>query len=102
MSESGETRSISVPLSALETLNREFLEIRSRLVQLAAALDRVDRAEGFVGSDPRLGQIRQALEMLHDAEPRRAERVQQLFSRPYDPQWRSALGVSTSNHASEA
>jgi hypothetical protein len=33
-----------IPLDATEVLNREFLEIRAKLLEIAAALDRLDRA----------------------------------------------------------
>lgn len=82
-----------IPLDAAEVLNREFLEIRARLLHLAASLDRLDRAEGSVTSDPRLAKIREGLEILGGDEPDRAERIQLLFSRPYDSNWVQSLGV---------
>jgi hypothetical protein len=74
--------------TASDVLDREFLTIRARLVDLAAALDRVDRADGSVSGDPRVKQIRRSFEVLSDSAPDRAERVQRLFSLPYEPQWR--------------
>ncbi|MFO0952875.1 MAG: hypothetical protein U0835_17340 [Isosphaeraceae bacterium] len=77
-----------------DVLNRDFLEVRSRILELAAALDRLDRAprtagDGQVhGPDPRLAQLRQALEALLEPGPGRAETVQRLFSLEYDPRWR--------------
>ena len=41
-----------IPLDAPEVLQREFLEIRARLLQVAASLDRLGRAEGSVADDP--------------------------------------------------
>jgi hypothetical protein len=76
-----------IPLDAPEVLNREFLEIRARLLHVAASLDRLDRAEGSVLGDARLDKIRQALNILADGEPDRAEKIQLLFSRPYDADW---------------
>ncbi|MCC7085152.1 MAG: hypothetical protein IT427_09105 [Pirellulales bacterium] len=75
-------------LDALEVLNREFLEIRARLVQVAALLDRLDRANGEVSSDPRLACIRQSIEMLAKQGVGRAEKLQLIFSRQYDPDWK--------------
>ena len=80
---------MSNPLSAPEILDREFLEVRAKLLQVAAVLDRFDRATGSIDEDPRLGKIYQAIEMLMADEEGRAEKLQLLFSRPYDPQWRS-------------
>jgi hypothetical protein len=80
---------MTAPASALDVLNREFLPLRGKLIEVAAALDRVDRAGG-APDDPRIGQIRRSLELL--AQPRespdRAEQVQRIFSLPYDPHWR--------------
>jgi hypothetical protein len=78
-----------IPLDAPEVLDREFLEIRARLLHIAASLDRLDRAEGTVADDPRLDKIRQAVAILAGDDAARAERIQLLFSRPYDPRWRS-------------
>ncbi len=77
------------PLQAAQALDRYFLEARSKLLDLAAILDRIDRGQGAadIETDPRLEKIRQALEVLHDKSAGRAERVQQIFSLHYDPTW---------------
>ena len=59
-----------IPLAAPEVLDREYLEVRARLLQVAATLDRIDRAEGTVAADPRLGKIRAGLEVLLDRADR--------------------------------
>jgi hypothetical protein len=76
-------------------LDREFLELRGWILDVAAALDRLDRAPERPGHGPdaRLSQIRQALEILSVPEPGRAETIQRLFSLPYDPAWRQAKGL---------
>jgi hypothetical protein len=78
-----------------EVLDRDFLETRSRILDIAAALDRIDRAPGRAGEHPdrRLAQLRQALEALLEPGPGRAETVQHLFSLDYDPNWRKTLNV---------
>jgi hypothetical protein len=63
-------------------LDREFLGIRCRLIELAAALDRIDRAADAVADDPRRAQIRRSLEILAGNAPERAERVEMSFSLP--------------------
>ena len=77
------------PLPATQALDRYFLEARSKLLDLAAILDRIDRGDNVsaVAEDPRLERVRQALEVLHDETESRAERVQQIFSLDYDPAW---------------
>lgn len=77
------------PLSAPQALDRYFLEARSRLLDLAAILDRIGRGDGSAetGEDPRLNRVRQALEVLHDRSGGRAERIQQIFSLDYDSNW---------------
>jgi len=81
-----------IPLDAAEVLNREFLEVRARLLHIAASLDRLDRAEGTMDGDPRLETIREALAVLADKPADRAEKIQLLFSRPYDENWMTTLG----------
>ena len=79
----------AMPLPAAKALDAYFLEARSKLLDLAAILDRINRgaAPAGVADDPRLQKIRQALEVLHDPSGGRAERIQQIFSRDYDPGW---------------
>ena len=66
--------------TAADALDRDFLSIRCRLIELAAALDRIDRADGSAAGDRRLAQIRRSLEILAGLSPNRAERVQMEFS----------------------
>ncbi len=73
-----------MPLSASSALDNEFLGIRCRLIDLAAALDRIDRADGALTDDPRMAQIRRSLEILADEAPGRSQRVQIEFSLPDD------------------
>ena len=84
---------MTIPLDAPEVLNREFLLIRAKLLEVAASLDRLDRAEGSVTDDYRMQQIRAAMAILADGDPARAERVQMAFSLPYDSSWQDQLDV---------
>lgn len=77
-----------IPLDAPEVLNREFLEVRAKMLEIAAALDRLDRAAGSAADDPRLERIRQGLAMLSADRSDRAEQVQLIFSLAYEPDWR--------------
>jgi hypothetical protein len=65
-----------------KVVDREFLGIRCRLIDLAAALDRIDRAEVSAAGEPRQDQIRHSLEILMKSSPNRAEQVQMAFSAP--------------------
>ena len=53
-------------LDAQQMLDREFLEIRCRLIDIAASLDRIDRREGSERAhrDARYLQIREAVKLL--------------------------------------
>ena len=82
------------PLTAPEILNREFLEIRCKILELAAAFDRLHRADGTVADDPRIERLREALTAVQDEPDARAEQVQMIFSRPYDENWQSTLKVA--------
>ena len=76
------------PLPAAKVLDAYFLEARSKLLDLAAVLDRIDRGDEAEADDPRVERIRQALAVLANATGDRAERIQMIFSLPYDPNWK--------------
>lgn len=84
----------SLPLSARQVLDRYFFEVRCKLLEIAATLDRIDRADDgdSMLRDSRREAINEALDILGDEGPDRAERVQMLFSRPYDPNWANNFG----------
>jgi hypothetical protein len=95
---------MATPLTAKSgtpVLDREFLEIRALILQLAAALDRVDRNDCLAAGDLRVERIRQGLQIVSEwnqaansqATSDRAARVQLAFSRPYDAQWRTQYEI---------
>ncbi|MEM8784210.1 MAG: hypothetical protein AAGE65_15350 [Planctomycetota bacterium] len=61
-------------------LDADFLEHRAKLLDLAAFLDRVDRADEPAGNDPRLLALLDALAVVQDGRPRRAKRVLERWS----------------------
>jgi hypothetical protein len=66
-----------------EVVNRYFLEHRAKLIDIAAFLDRVDRAEAQgEGEDFRMAAFREALQILNRGESGRARRVLDLLSDP--------------------
>ena len=85
---------MSSVLSAPQVLDREFLELRAKVLELAAALDRIDRADGSAADDPRLAKLHEGIDLLQAKSSDRAEQVQLLFSRPYDDGWPENLGVN--------
>ncbi|MEZ6086920.1 MAG: hypothetical protein R3C05_02580 [Pirellulaceae bacterium] len=79
--------------SASDVLDRHFLETRARILEIAAILDRIDRAGGIEGDDRRMQQLYQGIQILLQSDDNRAEQVQRLFSRPYSTNWRQEMGV---------
>ena len=75
------------PMTAQAVLDREFLEIRAKILELAASFDRLDRS-GTIDRDQRLDLIREGISTLDFETNDRAEKVQFIFSREYDPDWR--------------
>jgi hypothetical protein len=77
-------------LSAAEMLDREFLQIRCRLVEIAAALDRIDASRGSeeLAHERTLLQVQEATRLLGNRSTDRTRRVQMLFSLPHDEDWR--------------
>jgi len=77
-------------LNARQMFEREFLEIRCRILDIAAALDRVDSANGGGGAqvDPRSKAVQDAILLLVDGQADRSRRVQMVFSDGYEADWR--------------
>ncbi len=74
---------------ATEVLDRNFLEMRCKLIEVAAAMDRVDRGQDVaaVAKDPRMSRLRKAIAALGGDGPGRAEKLQMVFSLDYEPDW---------------
>ena len=70
------------PLTRQQVLDRYFLEHRAALLDVAAFMDRIDRAEtDETGEEEyRIAALRRALEVLTDGEGDRARRLQMVFS----------------------
>lgn len=63
-----------------QVLTRQYLEMRERILSLAADFDRIDRAGG-AETDPRLSDLRTCLRLLLEhPTPDRAVAVQNLLS----------------------
>ncbi len=78
--------------AAQQILDETFLVLRSKLIDIAANLDRIERGDaGDLSGDPRMQKIAAAIRILNSpAEPaERAKQLQLLFSRTYESKWRS-------------
>ncbi|MCM2371021.1 hypothetical protein [Aporhodopirellula aestuarii] len=92
------------PRSSETILDQSYLETRAKLLEIAAILDRIDRAKGSqrkLSGDAanRREQLTEAINLLLGESPDRAEQIQKLFSRQYDPDWRAAFDLMP-EHAS--
>lgn len=79
-------------MNSNQIFNREFLEIRAKILEIAASLDRIERAEGNC-DDSRMGLIHEGIELISQDGTDRAEKVQLLFSRDYTDRWRDEFGI---------
>jgi len=80
--------------SGKDYLDGQFLEMRARLLSLAADLDRIERAAGgaaLLEADPRVQKLRRAIKILLDERMNRAEKVQVLFSDQIPPNLKSQI-----------
>ena len=80
-------------MDAKEVLDREFLDLRSRILDIAASLDRIQRADGNASDDARMSDIGEALQIALSDQNHRAERIQLLFSRDYDTHWKEHFSL---------
>ena len=81
-------------MQPVPVIEQEFLPLRAKLLELGAALDRLDRAGALGGREPRAGKIRVAIETLLAGGSDRAEEIQLVFSRPYEDDWREGFGLT--------
>ena len=68
------------PLTSTEVVDRFFLEHRAKVLDVAAFLDRIDRASDPAASDHRVKALLECLEMLHDGNGDRTRRIQMHLS----------------------
>jgi len=84
--------------SATAVLEESFLEMRAKLLEVAADLDRIDRAASLVAplaedAVARREQLDEATRLLLEAGPERAAALQLLFSRRYESDWRQSMSL---------
>ena len=83
-----------VDRTAQQVIADDFLIARAKILELAATLDRIERATGDVEDSKQLNLLVQGMHILCDEEVDKARRVQLLMSRQYDPIWQSNMSVS--------
>jgi hypothetical protein len=85
-------------MNAEEILELYFVENRSRLLDIASFLDRLDRYEGAnsARTDYRYASFMQAVELLKSGLPGRTAAIQNLFSDPTTEPLESAVGLKAS------
>ena len=72
----------SLPLSPQELVDEYFIENRTRLLEIAAFLDRLDRIDvSYAGRDFRMKAFREALAAL-EGDGGRLDRIQMILSDP--------------------
>ncbi len=74
------------PMTRSQVIDRYFLEHRAKLIEVAAFLDRVDRAPARGGEsvDYRVTALKAVTAVLGDPKPDKAKRVLELLSDPTD------------------
>jgi hypothetical protein len=71
------------PLSPVQLVDEYFIENRNRLVELAAFLDRLDRADpAIAATDFRVRALTEAINVLASDTTERVRTIQLLFSDP--------------------
>ena len=76
-------RPATSPLSPTQLVDEYFIENRNRLLEIAAFLDRLDRADpGIAERDFRMQAFTDALTMLSSGSPTRVADIQTLMSDP--------------------
>lgn len=83
------------PMRAIDVLDLYFIENRSRLLDIASFLDRIDRYEGAeeARADYRYQAFLKILELTREGSGERAKAVQIALSDPTTKPLESALGL---------
>ena len=79
--------------SAEQIVSDEFMIARAKILELAATLDRIERATGDVDGSRPMQLLVQGMNILCDDEVEKVKRVQLLMSRQYEPQWQSDMAM---------
>jgi hypothetical protein len=78
-----DTRLGTCPLTRQRLVDEYFMEHRTKVLDIAAFLDRLDRStDRDADNDFRMAAFREAVEALCSRAPGRVEKVQMIFSDP--------------------
>jgi len=80
--------------NAAQIVADEFMIARAKIIELAATLDRIERASGNVNDSKNMQLLVHAMHILIDDQVEKAKRVQLLMSRVYDPNWQNLMSIS--------
>ena len=81
-------------MQSTPVIEQEFLPLRAKLLEIGAALDRLERANALTEREPRVVKIRAAIDALLGSGGDRAEQIQLVFSRPFEDDWREVFGLT--------
>ncbi len=84
---------MSSAANSQQLIAREYLPLRAKILEIGAALDRLERVGGDVSQHDGWRQLQQALEILQRCPADRAEQLLMHFSRPYQDRWRAEWGL---------
>ncbi|MCC6906751.1 MAG: hypothetical protein IT430_02310 [Phycisphaerales bacterium] len=88
------TATPSCPATRSKVIELYFMEHRAKVLDLAAFLDRLDRASDDLGhEDFRVAALKEAMRIVLDGKGERAKRVLDHFSDPTDQPLESAAGM---------
>ncbi len=79
--------------TANQVLEQEYLQVRAKILELAAFFDRLSEAPASDVDPDKLELLQAGCRILEDGELDKAARVQLLFSREYDAQWREKYSI---------
>jgi hypothetical protein len=81
-------------MQSAPVIEQEFLPLRAKLLEIGAALDRLEREDELGEREPRVAKIRAAIDVLRGSGGDRAEQIQLVFSRPFEEGWREKFQIS--------
>lgn len=73
---------VASSLSPVQLVDEYFIENRNRIIEVAAFLDRLDRADPSVRQDFRVRVLSDALRIVSSDSPNRVREIQMLMSDP--------------------